>query len=364
MLLTINSIAILIASFYLFQINIFRDGWRRLKTYDNLDTKANVNISVIVPFKNEKENLHKLFQSLQKQRYELFEVIFVDDNSNDESAEILERLIAGFSQYKLLKNKGIGKKHAIKTGVYHSENELIVTIDADVIFEENWLASIANCYQSDESDLIICPVKMSGGKRFVERFQQFEFVSLIGSGAGAAGAGIPILCSGANLAFKRESWLRSEKDLRFDIPSGDDMYLLQSIKKRKGKITFLKSNDAIVETFAKISWKDLFLQRSRWASKFSIYKDKSLLYTGFVVTAMSSIILLCFILFLFNPIYFYSFVLSFLMKFLVDVLFFNDIKAFFGLKKVLGMTFLFSFIYPLYIFATILMLPFREKKEW
>ena len=58
------------------------------------------------------------------------------------------------------------------------------------------------------------------------------FNTLIASGAGAAGASMPILCNGANLAFTKEAWMQSRLDLVDEQMSGDDIFLLQSIKKR------------------------------------------------------------------------------------------------------------------------------------
>lgn len=360
----INSIALIIATFYLFQINIFRDGWKRLPHTTTDKREVSTTVTVIIPFKNEINNLPKLIESLQNQSYNKFQVIFVDDHSDDGSFDYLHTITQNSNQFSLLKNSGKGKKEAIKTAIYNTQSELIVTLDADVSLTQHWLLSILQFYEQEQAELIICPIRMSSSsKNFVERFQQFEFAILVASGAGAAGAGMPILCNGANLAFKRDAWLDSENEMHFEEPSGDDIYLLQSIKKRKEKIVFLHSDDALAETEAKKSWRELLLQRSRWVSKFSIYKDLQLLFTALTVSAMSGIILFCFVLYLFNPLFFYSFVLSFILKYLVDVLFFNDIKSFFGLKRVYLQAFIFSLVYPLYIVATLIFTPFR-KKAW
>ena len=130
--------------------------------------------------------------------------------------------------------------------MYKAKNEWIITLDADVLPAENWLLNIVAYQEKCPSDLLICPVKIADSGTFFGQFQQFEFATLIASGAGAAKIGIPILCNGANLAFRKSQWLKNEHKLHFDEVSGDDVYLLQSVKKSHGAVRFLKSTQALV----------------------------------------------------------------------------------------------------------------------
>jgi cellulose synthase/poly-beta-1,6-N-acetylglucosamine synthase-like glycosyltransferase len=205
---------------------------------------------------------------------------------------------------------------------------------------------------------------LQSNERFLEQFQAFEFTSLVASGAGAAGLGTPILCNGANLAFRRLSWLKSSEELHFDERSGDDIYLLQSIKKHKGVIRFLKSKAAMVETPAKKTWHEFFHQRRRWAGKKAAYKDVPLILTASIVFLTSAMILFSFI---YSTIH-HGFLLFacylFLMKWMVDYTFFYTVKEFFDLRKLALRSFIFSMIYPFYIVITAFSSLLKRKNTW
>lgn len=363
-MLTYNSIALLLSVIYLFLINLFRTGWKRIAHFAPSDSESLTKIAVVIPIKNELENLPTLLDALKRQKGAQFQLIVVDDNSTDTGMDYIASRRHQFNDILLLPNIGIGKKQAIKTAINHTECELIVSLDADCIPGENWLKTIVQFYDATKPDLIICPVNMTIGNSFVQRFQQFEFISLIGSGAGAAGAGMPILCNGANLAFTSEAWRASKADLHFDIPSGDDIFLLQSIKKRGGRIEFLKSEYAMVNTKPQTSWKSLMTQRSRWASKMPIYKNFQLTATALIVAAMSAIIPLSLALSIADKSFTFILLVVFAVKWLADTLFFNDIKSFFSLKNIVLPSLIFSFVYPLYIVLTLIIMPFRSKNSW
>ncbi len=263
----------------------FIRGWNKTSYFYPTEKKGGTKPTIICPLKNEKENLPTLLYSLQQQTYQNFELVLVDDNSTDGSWDFLQKL--NFNRFvfeeKRVKNKGEGKKRAIKTAIENTENELIISLDADCLPNENWLQTLVAFYEKEKSDLIVCPVMINERKSFLSKFQQLEFVSLVGSGAGAVGVGKPILCNGANLAFKRSEWLKSEKELHFEEASGDDIYLLQSIKKRGGKINFLKNKNTIVTTQPKETVKGFIRQHTRWASKSSALQDRDYFFTALIV---------------------------------------------------------------------------------
>ncbi len=358
-------LSLLFIILYVFLIGKFVAGWNKIAFFKTKETLPETAISVIVACKNEIDNLSKLFQALKNQSYPNFEVIFVDDHSSDGSREYAIEAQPGFPQLKVVENEANGKKSAIRTGVYLADNELIVSLDADSVPSQDWLKSIVQFYEQHPADLIIAPVRMDTDGSFFQNFQQFEFTSLVGTGAGAAGAGMPIFCNGANLVFRREAWLKSEPELRFDIPSGDDIFLLQSIKKRGETIHFLKSTDAVTITKPVESLKLFFRQRKRWASKKPIYKDKHLAYTGFVVFMANFSIIVSLALTVVDFRFFYLSLLLLGLKWITDNVFFKKVKTFFKLKNVLKNSILFSFIYPFYlVIAGVYSLLGKRKQTW
>jgi glycosyltransferase involved in cell wall biosynthesis len=92
-------------------------------------------VSVVIPIFNEEENISPLSQELKavmERMKAAYEVIFVDDGSNDGSGEVLQRLAQGDKRIKVIRfRKNFGQTAAISAGVEHANGEIIVTMDGD-----------------------------------------------------------------------------------------------------------------------------------------------------------------------------------------------------------------------------------------
>ena len=363
MTLAIISFSILFA--YAVLIINFIKGWTVISDYQPEKQEVEFPVTIITPCKNEIEHLPHLFRAVSEQFYHHYEFILVDDCSTDGSMEFAKEVATGFPQLKVLSNNGNGKKEAIKTAVEHADSRLIITLDADCIPQPEWLETIVHFYDKEFTDMIICPVKFTSDGSFFQEFLQFEFASLVGSGAGAAGLGTPILCNGANLAFRRQMWLKNVDSLRFEEKSGDDIFLLQSIKRQGGNIRFLKSKAAMVETAPVTSLKDFLRQRQRWAGKRAAYRDWHLAGTASIVFLASFTILFNLAYALANPLWFPLVGWLFVMKWMIDLSFFMRIRDFFDLKNVVRNSLLISLIYPFYIITTAFLSFFgRRNEKW
>lgn len=357
--------ALAVIILYVLLISRFIKGWDELQEFEATKMPAQIPVTIITAFKNEEINLPSLAKAIDNQLYQNFEWILVNDHSTDYSVDLMKEIIVhGMFGVKIIDNQGNGKKAAIRTGVYEAKNEFIVSLDADVIPNENWLLDIVAFQEKFPSDLLICPVKIGNNHTFFQRFQQFEFASIVASGAGATKKGMPILCNGANLAFLKSKWIENEPKLRLKEVSGDDIYLLQAIKRSKGVIRFLKSKNSIVETIASKNWGTFLNQRARWAGKFAIYSDLELFLTAIITFLTSVAIITSVVLSPFFDYYSSLFLLLFLAKLTTDTVFFLKISHFFGLKNTLLNSVFFSFIYPFYIVLTPFLSLFRNKKKW
>ena len=92
-------------------------------------------ISIVVPVFNEEENITPLYRELKNVLGSMgtkYEVIFIDDGSNDASGETLKRLAQQDKMVKLIQfRKNFGQTAAIAAGVEHAQGEIIVTMDGD-----------------------------------------------------------------------------------------------------------------------------------------------------------------------------------------------------------------------------------------
>lgn len=360
----IISAAIISVSYFIL-IFIFESGWKRIPNFElqKFNTEP-IFISVIIACKNEYNNLPHLISSLSHQSYNNFELIIIDDHSTDKSREILPVLFKDMKYFQIINAIGFGKKNAIKEGITLAKGEFIVTCDADCIPNLRWLETIAQFQTIFNCDLIICPIKYSKNESLFQRLQNLEFTSLVASGAGASGFGMPILCNAANLAFKKNAWLNSQVSLHEEELSGDDIFLLESVKRNNGKIRFLKSETAFVLTKPSENIKYLIKQRRRWAGKSTTYTDWQLIYTACNVLAISILILFLFGISFVNNKYIVIFIEVFLFKYLLDGHFLRKVRPFFHLENVWFYSLLLSCIYPIYIVFIALSSILIKPRKW
>lgn len=237
-------------------------------------------VSVVVACRDEASNIITLLASLAAQDYpaELLEIIIVNDNSADRTPIAVSEFICDEhlrlkKSFRLINNPFNGKKSALRHGIEKSTGELILTTDADCTMSRQWVSSIAGFYAFTGADMILAPVFQRAGSGFVERFSVFEFAALQAVTEATARAGFPVMCNGANMGIRRETYLRHAGRLHDEIPSGDDMFLLHSVKQAGGKIRYYGDGVAAVNTAAAVSAAALLRQRARWASKAGRYRD-------------------------------------------------------------------------------------------
>ncbi|MFH2096311.1 MAG: glycosyltransferase, partial [Bacteroidota bacterium] len=279
---------IIVGGIYLLLIMTFTIGWLNMPVFQS-ERECATRVSLLVPFRNEEKNMGKLLDNVLKLEYDTdnLEVILIDDHSEDGAANIAEKYAAAHPYIRVVKNAGAGKKMAIDTGINASTGELIITTDADCSFGPRWLKAMAAFYEENSPEMIIGPVRITGDS-FFDKMQELEFMSLMATGAGAAGSGQPFLCSAANLGFKKETYLNVREDLNSRHPSGDDIFLLMAIKKKNPSgIRFLQAQDAVVTSATMPGLKAFLEQRIRWASKAGQYTD------GFAKLVSISVFLVC-----------------------------------------------------------------------
>lgn len=231
-------------------------------------------ISVIIPARNEDKNIGKCIDAIAAQTYPagLMEIIVVDDHSADKTKETAEKALSRIkinSKVISTPENVQGKKGAITEAVQNSSGDLLVITDADCQSGNKWLSAIECEYQKTGAYMLYGPVQIVAETGFIGCFQSLELCGLsLLSGAGIK-AGVPLLCSGANMAYTRKLFEDIGGFQGIDnTPTGDDILLMfKAYKKYPGKIDYIKSKDAIVSTLAQKSFKDFMSQRIRWTSK-------------------------------------------------------------------------------------------------
>ncbi|MBN1597183.1 MAG: glycosyltransferase [Bacteroidales bacterium] len=338
---------------YLFIILLLWIGWLRLPTEEEKDNSCNISVSIIIAARNEDVTIPDLLKDLKSQSYprSLFEIIIIDDHSENKISQLQavnELNMENLKIIELPQDKN-GKKEALIYGARKSNSELILFTDADCRVGENWIKSFVTKYHKQKPSVIIGLVDYLSEDALLQNYYRLDFLSLIVSGAGAAGLGKPVLCNGANLALKRNLYLNLQDKLMKQHRSGDDVFILHAVKAtKKEKIELLKSRDAVVYTHPPHNIAEFNTQRMRWASKAPLYYDFDTVFLGSLVLLTCAFLLLSIVYSVLNENFFYCISL-FAIKTTADCFIITAGLRFFGkLKQILFLP-LFQLIYPMYV---------------
>ncbi|MDA1209992.1 MAG: glycosyltransferase [Bacteroidetes bacterium] len=302
--------------FFLYSVIFLWVGWqcfsqakksKAMRTSDRIGLNAPVTtsqkqFSVLIPFRNEARNLTDLFFSLNELNFPLpqFEVIFINDHSEDDGFKILEKLQhkARFSMrlIQLEHPLEFGKKQALSHGVEQAKYPWIATLDADCTVSKNWLDSLAQALNDPSIEFISGPVFLKHNKGLLYQMQAAEFMTLQAL-TQASFTVHPLLSNGANMVYSKNVFAAvSGFSGNLNISSGDDMFLMQKILRHKrGALAYNRDWTGAVYTHAADHWPSYAAQQIRWMSKTSALQDPLLTIIALIIFCTNSAIVIWFI---------------------------------------------------------------------
>ena len=354
--------------------------WLRNPNYTSF-LKENVietlKISVIIPVRNEAENILFLLQDLEKQTYpkHKFEVIIADDDSTDDTLKIVQEFQKNTNINLIINqlppkiNNTSPKKRAIDSSIKLANGQLITTTDGDCRVGERWLESIANFQAQTGAYLVSCAVTFFEAQRhkdskaqksnvlfpnidsFFTNIQIIEFGSLVGSGACAMFIQKPNMCNGANLTYLKSVFYEVNGFAGNEsLASGDDEFLMHKITaKYPDKVKFLKDQNTIVETYAHTSWRSFYNQRKRWASKWKHYNNWQTTALAVFVFLANLVVPLTFGFWLFDFVSTKNLFLVLSLKFSAEFIFLSLVISFLRKKSLIWLIPFVQIVYPLYV---------------
>ncbi|HTI11660.1 MAG TPA: glycosyltransferase [Puia sp.] len=350
-------ISLFLFAFYGVLIDYYRRAWKAIPYSSapaaGLSLPLPTKISILVPARNEENNIGACLASLSRQSYpkDRYEVIVIDDHSTDRTAAIVTEFAhSGLSIVYLQLTKAEdearhpkrqdqrppararGKKFAIETGIGAAAGELIITTDADCRFHPDWLRTLAGFYQETGAKFIAAPVKIDSSSSFLSIFQTLDFITLQGITGAAVYKRFHSMCNGANLAYEKKVFYEVEGFKDIDaIPSGDDMLLMHKIyKKYPAGVLFLKNRRAIVTTRPETSWRGFVNQRIRWASKADKYDDKRIFWVLLLVYILNLFFIGLLLASWWNSWYLWLLLLLIVVKTAIEFPFVRSVAGFFG----------------------------------
>ena len=363
---------------YILNVNYFLKAWKAETNFSFEAEKVllSTRVSIVLAVRNEAEVIENCLSCLVNQNYpkELFEIIVVNDNSSDNTAQIVQDCIQRHPQVHIrlitlpdALHNFAPKKRALKCGIDNANADFILTSDADCSMGRDWIANHVAYYQKTKAKLIVGPVKMKSTQddSLLNTFQNYDLMSLVASGGASLYYHKPLLCNGANLSFEKAAYLNTIQDFEGKkLASGDDMFLMLAIKNKfPQSIHFLKSSQALVETWPEKNIAALLTQRKRWASKALRYNDSYILSRSLLIGLTHFALLTTGIISFLNLHFSLLFLLLFLTKFTVDFIFLKRISFFFGEKISRLKTLYLVFLYPLFILL-LLVMGIRKNYIW
>lgn len=192
------------------------------------DTKKQTRepVTIVVSIKNERENLPELLTFLRTQQHPQYEIIIVDDFSDDDSYEFLSKQ----DDIILLQPAcdKPGKKEALETGIGKARYNYILVTDADCRGKsEDWISSMISAKGNKQIVLGYAPLTY---KNLLSYFASFEAWIIAIQYLSYAKWGIPYMGVGRNLLFEKSIFIENKGyDKHKDLASGDDDLLIREI---------------------------------------------------------------------------------------------------------------------------------------
>jgi cellulose synthase/poly-beta-1,6-N-acetylglucosamine synthase-like glycosyltransferase len=360
---------IILTILYALLLVAYRYWFYKLKIFrPSNEVTENINFTIVIPARNEADNIKACVDSILAQDYpfDSYEIIVVDDFSEDDTAAIVKSIGLNHSNVHLLsladyykpEEMNSFKKKAIEKAVSHAKGDWIVTTDADCIIPKHWL-QLYNAYiQKYQPVFVAAPVMFIKERGILNEFQLLDFLALQGITAAAVGAGKHSMSNGANLAFEKSAFIAVGGYQGVDqIASGDDMFLMHKMKVTlSNRIGYLFHPGAIVLTKAISNWKQFMMQRIRWSSKARYYDDNSIFWVLLLVYLYNLSLLIA----LLAGAY-YTLLISILCKIILELCFLTPVSRFYKMSTEL---LYFPFFQPLHIIYTLMAGFFGQVKTY
>lgn len=264
-------------TFYLLTLSFLLYGMKR--SVPARSGSCNTLVSIIVAARNEEKVIRNLLERLISQSYSNYEIIIVDDRSEDRTHDIVRSFQDKRGNLRLIRITDLDpmmppKKRALEAGIRESKGEILLFTDADCMPPKGWVAEFASAF-ADDVGLVAgySPYDMAllqGSKntllqRVAGAFLQFEELKGALWSAGSIGIGKAWLCTGRNLAYRKRVWeeVGGFDSIRKSVSGDDDLFLQHVRRTTQWKIKYLSTPESVVPTIPPVSLRSFAAQRIR-----------------------------------------------------------------------------------------------------
>lgn len=241
--------------------------------------QKNITVSVLVCAKNESENLKEFIPLILKQNYPTFELVLINDGSNDDTLEVMKSFQASHNNIKIIDVKPIeafwgNKKYALTLGIKASSNNFLLFTDADCKpVSKNWIKEMSSHF-TNKKTIVLGYGAYKENKGFLNKLIRFETLLTAIQYFSYAKIGMPYMAVGRNLAYRKETFFEARGFMsHMNVRSGDDDLFINQIANASNTAISISKN-SFTESIPKNTFSDWFTQKKRHVSTAKFYKTK------------------------------------------------------------------------------------------
>jgi cellulose synthase/poly-beta-1,6-N-acetylglucosamine synthase-like glycosyltransferase len=229
-------------------------------------------VSVVVAAKDEEGNLPALLASLEAQSLRDFQILLVDDRSDDDTAALMEAFRDRHPwRVTVLRNRQEPgslnpKQAALDIAARRAAGEVLVFTDADCVVPPRWLEGLLDYFRDPRVGVVFGQLQLgtAGGGGFLARFQAFDQPLIHQWNSGTAGLGLPGSCFGNNLAARRVVLEELGGFRGLGQTLTEDAALVAAAAKRRWRVRVSTRRSTMIHTRPQGSWAGFLNQHLRW----------------------------------------------------------------------------------------------------
>ncbi len=234
-------------------------------------------ISIIIAARNEEQTIGPMLESLERLDYpaDQFEVIVINDRSNDGTSEVITRFLPRIRTLSCIdiqeNNTDMPhKKHALQSGIAKARFGILAFTDADCIVPPQWLREIDKHFSDTTGMVAGYSPYLGGGLNTYIQYEEFKNTVIA---AAAAEAGSPYMCTGRNLAYRKElfSEVGGFEAIKHSVSGDDDLFMQLVHRTTRWKIRYMTTPESAVRTLPPTSFRQFIHQRTRHISASRYY---------------------------------------------------------------------------------------------
>ena len=252
--------------------------FRKIIAFKHKKSDYKPNISVIICAKNEFFNLKNNLPTFLTQNYINYEVVVVNDQSNDRTSELLNEFKKTYSILTVVEinenvNHVVGKKFALTLGIKTAKYENLLLTDADCyVTTNNWISSMAQNF--NHSDIILGYGSYKKEKGLLNKLIRFDTYNVAIQYMSYALNNLTYMGVGRNLSYRKSLFFNNKGFANhLHIASGDDDLFIREVAENNN-VSIELSSDSHTVSFAKKTWKEWFHQKNRHLTTSPMYDRK------------------------------------------------------------------------------------------